>query len=817
MEQFNQMEYQTVILGALLHDVGKMLQRGNFGSLDTKGKHPLVSSHFVSAFKDFFSRFTDFELLQTLVQRHHEDQRLGVDLICQNAPEEHRALSYLISRADNYSSKERGKQAEDYQDFKSIPLVSIFSRINIDDKVLPKELRYRAKPLNPDDVFPERFDEYKPNELNNHLQDFGEEFNKFIKKSDNIHIDFDSVFTNIFSILMRYSWCIPSNTQEDIPDVSLFDHLKTTCAIAACLYQYHFPNFKENNIKDDKMDKFILLVGDLSGIQNYIFNITHIGAGGIAKRLRARSLQVNLLSDIVSHKILHLFKLPIANILMSSGGKFYILLPNIEGTIDNIRAIKKNIDTWFYNKFNAEINLNIKIIPMSGNNFNNYGEVLKRLNQSLQITKKKPFNELFSDKGQWDESKAMFNIDFNEEEKLCKACKKFPGESKDNNIFICAKCEDDKKIGQELPKVKFIAFYKNDTGKYKDYLGYSFDLLNDPHRLKQGAYLVLTIDEFIMDPRLPIIHRFITNHISIFISDNECSACKNNTGCTEKNNAKENQPKFFECIAFESKGRPMLGYLKADVDNLGGVFACGLKENHEDKETKDIGTISRIATLSRMLDLFFSGYMQKLIEKYYPELYTVYSGGDDVLVIGPWDSIIKFAEELNSKFKKFTCDNKNLTFSAGIAFVKHNYPVFRAVEMADNFLDISKDNGKDRLTVFGHTVQWNEVSDIIKEAKQLQKWLEQKQISAGFTRNLLTYSQMKNEFDKTGKTSYLKFLPLMTYDIARNLPPLDSKDAEKREIRRWAEDLKEPSNSKLRNLGIIANYALTANRGGENE
>lgn len=106
----------------------------------------------------------------------------------------------------------------------------------------------------------------------------------------------------------------------------------------------------------------------------------------------------------------------------------------------------------------------------------------------------------------------------------------------------------------------------------------------------------------------------------------------------------------------------MLGYLKADVDNLGAVFAFGLQETN---------SISRISTLSRMLDIFFSGYMQKLIEDNYPELYTVYSGGDDVLVIGPWDSITNFAKELNEEFKRFTCNNENLTLSAGIAFVKH--------------------------------------------------------------------------------------------------------------------------------------------------
>ena len=136
MEGFNEREYQTIILGAMLHDVGKLLQRGSFGSLNTKGKHPQVSSYFVNSFKDFFSKFVDFDLLQTIVQRHHEDPRLGEDLICQNAPDGYKALSYMASRADNYSSSERGEKAEVYQDFKSVPLVSIFSRIKL-DKALP--------------------------------------------------------------------------------------------------------------------------------------------------------------------------------------------------------------------------------------------------------------------------------------------------------------------------------------------------------------------------------------------------------------------------------------------------------------------------------------------------------------------------------------------------------------------------------------------------------------------------------------------------------------------------------------------------------
>ena len=808
MTEFNQREYQTIILGALLHDVGKMLQRGSFGSLDTKGQHPQVSSDFVSAFKSFFSKFVDFDLFKTLVQRHHEDPRyFKENLLCKNAPEEYKALSYLVSRADNYSSSERGEKAETYQDFKATPMVSIFSRIKL-NKELPEQYRYRLNPLMPKNAFPEKFNKYEDNEVNKHLQSFGKEFKQFVE--DVKQADFDAIFSNILTILMQYSWCIPSNTQEDIPDVSLYDHLKTTCAIAACLYQYHSANIKESEIKDDKTEKFILLVGDLSGIQNYIFNITHIGAGGVAKRLRARSFQLNMISEIISHRILHAFNLPLANMLMVSGGKFYILLPNTKDAADRIMLIRRETDSWFYKNLNAEINLNIATIPLSGNSFENYSDVMRKINHALQQVKKIPFQSIATDSNLWKEDISVLNIDFEEEEKLCKACKKFPGEEREEEKFICNRCYYDKEIGKILPKVKYVAFYKNEAGEFKDYLGYSFDLLKDTHDVKQESYLLLNIDESEPNHKFPTAHRFIANYVSTFIGDNDCDDCKNGN-CSERGNVKAGQPKFFECIAFESTGRKMLGYLKADVDNLGAVFAFGLKEN---------GTVSRIATLSRMLDVFFSGYMQKLMEDNYPEIYTVYSGGDDILVIGPWDSIINFANELNSEFNRFTCNNENITLSAGIAFVKHNYPVFRAVEMTQNSLKASKDfedKNKNRLTVFGQTVEWKEVKNILAESEKLTSWLKENKVSSGFARNLLFYTQMNKQFNETKKTEYLRFLPLMTYDIARNLPSLENKDAEKIKIRLWAESLKEPKSPLLQNLGIIANYALNANRGGKDE
>ena len=48
----DRLEYQTVVLGALLHDIGKFLQRGRGLSLVAEGKHPEVSARDVSALPD---------------------------------------------------------------------------------------------------------------------------------------------------------------------------------------------------------------------------------------------------------------------------------------------------------------------------------------------------------------------------------------------------------------------------------------------------------------------------------------------------------------------------------------------------------------------------------------------------------------------------------------------------------------------------------------------------------------------------------------------------------------------------------------------
>lgn len=117
MDERQKREYQTVVLAALLHDIGKFLNRA-----DVKRKHPLFSADYVSSdeFKKRIGKdWVDFELLKILIQRHHEYTKMPDELLVQKIEDPcTRALAYMVSRADSYSSSERLGEEPSELDFK---------------------------------------------------------------------------------------------------------------------------------------------------------------------------------------------------------------------------------------------------------------------------------------------------------------------------------------------------------------------------------------------------------------------------------------------------------------------------------------------------------------------------------------------------------------------------------------------------------------------------------------------------------------------------------------------------------------------------
>ena len=156
LSEQQRVEYNTVVLAGLLHDIGKFFNR----LWKVWMKHPLASEKFI---KDpEMSRILqkegldiDLDLLARLVKRHHEYYRFPDNLKIQNISDPHQqALAYIVSKSDNFSSSERDKEEERAREYYiKYRIYSLFSLINIKTGVKDDKY-YQLQEFSPGNIFP---------------------------------------------------------------------------------------------------------------------------------------------------------------------------------------------------------------------------------------------------------------------------------------------------------------------------------------------------------------------------------------------------------------------------------------------------------------------------------------------------------------------------------------------------------------------------------------------------------------------------------------------------------------------------------------
>ncbi len=269
-------------------------------------------------------------------------------------------------------------------------------------------------------------------------------------------------------------------------------------------------------------------------------------------------------------------------------------------------------------------------------------------------------------------------------------------------------------------------------------------------------------------------------------------------------------PKSFCHLAYESEGPHYLGILKADLDKLGFIFSQGFSKFGEDESPL---TVSRIVSLSRMIDYFFNNVVKGIVKE--KGLYSVFSGGDDLFLIGPWNKILELEWELREKFKKFTCDNENLTISVGIEVTKPNLPVVFMAEASERALERAKDT-RNATCVFGKRIVYKDRAPTLKELYESSWKLEEilkkgeKEKGNSFLYKLYYLSQLANgEFDDEDKRKFLeRFLwrPRLRYLVWRNFKKEDRYEVLnilERMIREFSEDISEKEKKEKDNLFYI--------------
>jgi len=190
-----------------------------------------------------------------------------------------------------------------------------------------------------------------------------------------------------------------------------------------------------------------------------------------------------------------------------------------------------------------------------------------------------------------------------------------------------------------------------------------------------------------------------------------------------------------------------------------------------------------------------------------------------MVLVGPWETMIIFSIFLNMQFRKYTCSNRFVTLSAGLAFVKPKHPIASAIKQAELLLEESKGGGKNMITLFGTTVEWEKLPVLIDFFLFLDKKMNDNdsEINTSFLHRLLRYHHMALSYLDGRKIEGLKYLSSLSYDMGRNIV----KWGKDKEIQKGHEEFlflqklineKPNTDSLIYNLKVPLFWALYRNR-----
>ncbi|MEJ5310506.1 MAG: type III-A CRISPR-associated protein Cas10/Csm1 [Anaerolineae bacterium] len=709
-------------LAGLLHDVGKFAQRAN--EKDRYRPHSEVGSEVVVRVVPEQWRGHLYP-----VMGHHDKPLQGYE-------------TKVVALADRLSAGERADETQE----QPRQLLSIFCRIEADDKQAPMSLYWplKALALREDVLFPKEQPDGSYGELWKHFEEDAQALHDAHTNGGDLSVYLESLLL----LLQRYTWCVPSAYYRSLPDVSLYDHSRMTAALAAILSAVDEPALDglldaldewyrarkqaEQQKRDPKTippppilcqtQTAILVGGDISGVQDFIYTITDRGA---TSALRGRSFYLQLLTEAVARYVLRRLELPITNLIYQGGGAFYLLARADDG--NKLRELQREVDHILLAHHRGDLYLALTGVPLAAADFYD-GRISgkwEELAQALRGVKQRRFSEL--DSALLERVLEPQDHGGNEE-KQCQVCgqehpqtRGIPGRDGGEETRKCPPCISYEALGDDLRRAAYLWLAEVDIpqpprdplaqtpGGWKEalaafgmYAGVVKGLGGIPKDTKRR--LVLALEDALLenlrpDTQTAIGRRFLVN-VTPIITQAEIDEFRGKVDDLPE----AGSVKPFSVLEKESKGIERLGVLRMDVDNLGDIFASGLGER---------ATLSRVAALSFAISLYFEGWVGWIAGEMNADsdakdtLYSIYSGGDDLFFVGAWDRVVELARRIRADLTPFAANHPGIHTSAGIVLVGGKYPLAQAAQDAGDAEKHAKQrDGKDALNFLGQTTAW---------------------------------------------------------------------------------------------------------------
>lgn len=478
---------------------------------------------------------------------------------------------------------------------------------------------------------------------------------------------------------------------------------------------------------------------DFSGIQRYVLGVKASGKAQ-AKRLRARSF----LLELFEHAALVTFKsgLGIADddILVSGGGGCMVRVPP-EADLEKVEKISADLEHKVWNETGGEIQFSL-----------GSGNTPMAARTCLEYQKRSPAASIFQDGERWDTG-ALSRPSLGDP---CDICGRSPGvekiENADENALYCEGCIQARKLGERVVEWDWMQSVEGDVSIQGDdvvsVLGIKFKSTTNP------------------------------------TTDKATNAFKVSRWIPRDGRA----PMTFEEISEQAQGDKRLAVLKADVDDMG--IRIG--------EIADSDRSYRaLRKFSRSLQSFFVEDVQQMLSEDWRSLYTIYAGGDDLLLVGPWNVVMGFAGKLHDKFQAGPGSRYDLTMSAGIALTPYRVPIRHAVERAEDLLKLAKEqDGKSSCATLGSIWKWEHHDRVIGDGRKLTGWVKKGEVHRSLVHRLLNLAESDDPVR----------MARWTYQVRRNITD--------DEVQNWlgAKGRHLQDDDHIEETAAMLRYALLASR-----
>jgi CRISPR-associated protein Csm1 len=769
------MQDLSIIFAACLHDIGKFHRRTG-----KRESHETLSAEFVEM---YVPEFEGKELVKNIVAGHHEKP---MD-----------EATRIVKEADSLSAAERRELEEGYE-HEMRRLRYIFASHNFFYRIGPLDLRdYEL--LKGDGVEKSSTKEYWV---------LWERFIEDVKLLRDLYPDgvndesFLRHYIKTFSELSRrYTFLIPSAPTKEVEvRNSLYAHHKTSAALASSI------------IINKKMDvdcRFTILLGDVAGIQKYVYGSRMYK--GALKMLRSRSIYLSILTEAIARHIVNRLGLLPLNIIFSSGGHFMILAHYIGE--EELERTLGEVERFLIREQGGLVGLKLSYTYIDEGDFmdrerfkDKLGEARRGLGESsLRLFKRIMYHGF---------DRVFGPIPVGED--VCYSCGRageVRREREDREeIYICEKCCLMRELAKELKDANYVvaiswsrsiarpeelSIDRPGEGVYTGPLNLTVNGLSVSYHLCKDLEAALRlIDMFMKQELKPIdVDIYKINDTDISRELEMLKSLSEKYGDIVRRVSlgfrfipkhtpisREGSIRDFDDMAEASRGSKMIGYLKLDIDGLGEK----LKQYCE--------TFSDFLTFSETVSFIMEGCIEHMLSTFFEEndmnrLYLIYSGGDDLFLVGSWDAVVEATEMIYGRLRGvLRMDHGGPTVSAAIDIEDPKTPVKVCSEIVSEKLKKVKSEGKNGVMIIGRKTSWSGFINSLETARKISEYIENGIISRSF---IFQLSRLISDYERDPEKAWTTYRYRLKYIIARSFGEDVKEELEGRLIRDFRTDVRE--------------------------